>query len=185
MAPTIRRIGSSHAHDPVRAIGRDLARLRQARTVLDDEHGTSLSEDAFVAQLCSAVLDSAPATEPSGRAKFQVAMTVCARCQQGWQEGAGVQVPVAPSVVDRALCDAQHIGSIDGNAPERAYQDIPPSVARSCGAATVAAAVCRAAGPPEGWSYIILSVAPTVAVTTQRISSWHARVVISHTTPVY
>src|SRR4029079_4538850 len=30
----------------------------------------------------------------------------------------------------RALCDAQHIGSIDGAAPERAYQDIPPSVVR-------------------------------------------------------
>jgi hypothetical protein len=28
------------------------------------------------------------------------------------------------------MCDAQHIGSIDGDAPERAYQDIPPSVAR-------------------------------------------------------
>jgi HNH endonuclease len=53
-----------------------------------------------------------------------------ARCQQGWQEGAGVKVPVAPAVVERALCDAQHIGSIDGNAPERAHQDIPPSVAR-------------------------------------------------------
>ena len=28
------------------------------------------------------------------------------------------------------MCDAQHIGSIDGTEPERAYQDIPPSVAR-------------------------------------------------------
>jgi hypothetical protein len=28
------------------------------------------------------------------------------------------------------MCDAQHIGSIDGSGPERAYQDIPPSVAR-------------------------------------------------------
>ncbi|TMQ03289.1 MAG: hypothetical protein E6J91_47590 [Deltaproteobacteria bacterium] len=28
------------------------------------------------------------------------------------------------------MCDAQHIGSIDGPAPERASQDIPPSVAR-------------------------------------------------------
>lgn len=28
------------------------------------------------------------------------------------------------------MCDAQHIGSIDGDAPERASQDIPPSVVR-------------------------------------------------------
>jgi len=28
------------------------------------------------------------------------------------------------------MCDAQHIGSLDGNAPDRAHQDIPPSIAR-------------------------------------------------------
>jgi hypothetical protein len=28
------------------------------------------------------------------------------------------------------MCDAQHIGSIDGPEPERAYQDIPPSIRR-------------------------------------------------------
>ena len=106
------------------------ALLRQARMVLDDEHGTNLRDDPFVAALCSAVLDDAPTTEPSGRAKFQIALTVCQRCGQGWQEGAGAQIAIDPSAVERALCDAQHIGSIDGPAPERAYQDIPPSVAR-------------------------------------------------------
>ncbi|HMG53912.1 MAG TPA: hypothetical protein VK601_10525, partial [Kofleriaceae bacterium] len=40
------------------------------------------------------------------------------------------EVPVDATVVERALCDAQHIGSIDGATPERAHQDIPPSVAR-------------------------------------------------------
>jgi hypothetical protein len=106
------------------------ALLRQARQTLDGEHGTNLSDDAFVAALCSAVLDGAPTTEPTGRARFQIAVTVCQRCRQGWQEGAGAQVAITPDAVDRAMCDAQHIGSIDGPAPERAYQDIPPSVAR-------------------------------------------------------
>jgi hypothetical protein len=106
------------------------ALLRQARTVLDDEHGTNLSDDAFVAALCGAVLDGTPRTEPTGRAKFQIAITVCERCQQGWQDGAGARIAIDAAVVDRALCDAQHIGSIDGDEPERAYQDIPPSVAR-------------------------------------------------------
>jgi hypothetical protein len=106
------------------------ALLRQARTVLDDEQVSNLSDDAFVAALCHAVLDGAPTSEPTGRAKFQIAMTVCQRCRRGWQEGAGAQIAVDPEAVDRALCDAQHIGSIDGAAPERAYQDIPPSVAR-------------------------------------------------------
>jgi hypothetical protein len=106
------------------------ALLRQTRVVLDDEHGTNLSEDAFVTALCSTVLDGAPSAEPTGRAKFQIAMTVCERCRKGWQEGAGAQIVVEDAAVERALCDAQHIGSIDGAAPERAYQDIAPSVER-------------------------------------------------------
>jgi hypothetical protein len=106
------------------------ALLRQARTVLNDEHGTNLTDDSFVTALCNAVLDSTPQAELTGRAKFQIAVTVCQHCRRGWQEGSGAQIPINPEAVDRAMCDAQHIGSIDGPAPERAYQDIPPSVAR-------------------------------------------------------
>ncbi|HEX8106158.1 MAG TPA: HNH endonuclease signature motif containing protein [Kofleriaceae bacterium] len=110
--------------------GATFALLRQARIVLDDAHGTNLPDDAFVAALCGAVLDGASQTETSGRAKFQIAITVCQRCGHGWQDGAGARVALDPAAVDRALCDAQHIGSIDGDGPERAHQDIPPSVAR-------------------------------------------------------
>ncbi|HSS00396.1 MAG TPA: HNH endonuclease signature motif containing protein [Kofleriaceae bacterium] len=106
------------------------ALLRQARMVLDDEHGTSLSPEAFIGALCNAVLDGAPTSEPTGRAKFQIAITTCRRCQQGWQEGAGAQIPIDSAAVERAHCDAQHIGSINGNTPERAHQDIPSSVMR-------------------------------------------------------
>jgi hypothetical protein len=80
--------------------------------------------------LCGAVLDAAPASEHTGRAKFQIAVTVCERCGQGWQDGAGAKVAISPAAVERATCDAQHIGSIDGAAPERAHQDVPPSIAR-------------------------------------------------------
>lgn len=106
------------------------ALLRQTRANLDEQRSTNLSDDAFIASLCSAALEAVPAAEPTGRARFQIAMTVCARCRQGWQQGAGAQVAVEAATVDRALCDAQHIGSLDGAAPERAHQDIPPSVVR-------------------------------------------------------
>jgi hypothetical protein len=111
------------------------ARLRQVRAVLSDEYGRHLDGDELVAALCEAVLDRAPVdasgcTEPTGRAKFQIALTVCERCNQGWQEGAGAKIAVDAATVERARCDAQHIGSIDGDAPERAHQDIPPSVVR-------------------------------------------------------
>ncbi|MBC8070476.1 MAG: HNH endonuclease, partial [Deltaproteobacteria bacterium] len=107
------------------------ALLRQARQVLDDEHGTGLSEDQLVAALCGAVLDGdGAAADAGGRAKFQISLTVCERCNQGWQHGAGAQIAIGADAVDRACCDAQHIGSIDGEAPERAYQDVSPSVRR-------------------------------------------------------
>jgi hypothetical protein len=106
------------------------ARLRQTRQALESERASALSDDELVALLCEAALAGGGASEDDGRAKFQVAMTVCARCQQGWQEGAGVGLPVTPSTVERAMCDAQHLGSLDGDAPERAHQDVTPSVAR-------------------------------------------------------
>src|SRR5215475_4291313 len=58
------------------------ALLRQARRVLDDEHGTHLTDDQLVAALCNAVLDGATSTETMGRAKYQIAVTVCRRCRQ-------------------------------------------------------------------------------------------------------
>jgi len=106
------------------------ALLRQARQALDEEHGTSLSEDQLIAKLCVAALDDTPTREPTGRARFQIAVTVCERCGQGWQHGAGATIAIDAAAVERARCDAQHIGSIDGAAPERAHQDIAPSVAR-------------------------------------------------------
>ena len=38
--------------------------------------------------------------------------------------------PVDTTTVDQALCDAQHIGSIDADRPARAHQDIPPATVR-------------------------------------------------------
>lgn len=108
------------------------ARLRQARDALTREHGAALDDDQLVTALCDAVLDRAsdPGTEPTGRAKFQIAVTVCARCDRASQEAAGAAIPIDAAALDRAGCDAQHIGSIDGAATERAHQEIPPSVVR-------------------------------------------------------
>jgi len=106
------------------------ASLRQARQVLDEEHGSRLSDDELFAALVGTVLEGGSRTEPTGRAKYQIAVTICERCRQGWQDGAGAKVAIGAAAVERACCDAQHIGSIDGATPERAYQDVPPSVAR-------------------------------------------------------
>jgi hypothetical protein len=105
------------------------AALRQARMVLETEHGRRLSDSELVAALASSVLDGGP-VEGNGRAKYQIAVTVCERCKQGWQEGAGAKIAIGAAAVERAECDAQHLGSIDAAIPERAYQDIAPAVGR-------------------------------------------------------
>jgi RuvA, C-terminal domain/Domain of unknown function (DUF222)/HNH endonuclease len=107
------------------------ARFRQARTMLCDDKQRHLDDDELISALCDIALDpSSSSDESHGRAKFQVSMTVCSRCKQGWQHGGGAKIPVGEAAVEQALCDAQHIGSIDGDAPERAHQDFPPAVRR-------------------------------------------------------
>ena len=123
--PDIRKHWVSYKLSPA-----TFALLRQARLALDQEHGRHLDDDQLVAALCSSALESAGEGEPSGRAKFQIAITVCKGCDQGWQDAAGVQVPIDPAAVERARCDAQHLGSLDGDRPERAHQDIPPATVR-------------------------------------------------------
>ena len=107
-------------------------RLREARAALDAERGERLDDDRFVAALCGLALDEASTAgaEPNGRAKFQLATIICARCDQGWQTGGGATVAVPPAEVARARCDAQHIGSLDAETPVRAAQDISPKVRR-------------------------------------------------------
>jgi hypothetical protein len=110
--------------------GEVYARLRQVRALLADEHGGHLDDDQLVTALCDTALEGCSDGEPSGRAKFQIAVTVCRVCDQGWQDGAGAVIAIEPAAVERARCDAQVIGAIDGDAPERATQDIPPNVVR-------------------------------------------------------
>jgi hypothetical protein len=77
----------------------------------------------------SAVGEGSPRAEGE-RAPYQVAVTVCEDCKRGWQDGGGLTVEMSPPAVERALCDAEHIGSLDGDEVARAKQDIPPAMRR-------------------------------------------------------
>ena len=106
------------------------AMLRQARQILDDEHGTRLSDTQVVAALASAIVDGTVTGEHAGRARHQICYTVCPRCDRATQEGSGVSVPVDAAALAQARCDAQHVGSTHVGTPDRATQDIPPATAR-------------------------------------------------------
>jgi hypothetical protein len=105
------------------------ARLRQAQQMLETEHGRHLEDDELVAALCDAVLDGTPA-ECDGRPRAQIALTLCERCEQGWQHGAGVMIAVDRGTVERARCDAQELGSLDAAQPPNATREVPPKVVR-------------------------------------------------------
>jgi hypothetical protein len=108
-------------------------------------------------------------------------VTVCRRCRQGWQEGGGAQVAIEPAAIDRAMCDAQRIGSIDSTVPERAIRTFRRAPRAWCGVAMGGAAACPAAGRREDWRSITWSIAPTAEAMRLRTSACCAARVTSLT----
>ncbi len=97
-----------------------LTLLRQVQQQLATEHGGQLDDDALVEAMCNAVLGGTPATD-HGRAKFQVRVTLCPRCDSGSQHGGGQTEPLDQADVERAKCDAQRV-----DPDRRAAQDVTP-----------------------------------------------------------
>lgn len=101
---------------------------REARKILEEECGQSLDDEAFELMLCQMVIEgrsSAPRTRPL----HQIAITVCDRCRRGWQDGAGAVIEIDAAEVENAMCDAEHIGPLEGK-PHRAKQDISAKTRR-------------------------------------------------------
>src|SRR5512134_623310 len=102
---------------------------REARKALELELGTRLTNDELLAIAFRTVLEGASQRDP-GRASHQIALSVCPECRQAKQTGAGVEVAVSRNTVERAECDAQHLGRVDGGPAERSKQDVPPRIRR-------------------------------------------------------
>ncbi len=108
------------------------ARLREVQRVLDANAGMRLDDDALVAALCDAVLEPAGDDRGAhrGRARHQIITFKCERCAQGFAEGGGVKFAISATALAMAECDAQRIGTIEGDTPARATQDVPPRTQR-------------------------------------------------------
>jgi 5-methylcytosine-specific restriction endonuclease McrA len=111
--------------------GEVLATVREALAKLQRDAGEALDDDAALLLMARAVLQG-PSDE--GRSSYQLALTVCERCQCAKQHGQGELIEVGPEVLEMASCDARHVGRVDGAhvgaRPSRAVQDIPPAVRR-------------------------------------------------------
>jgi hypothetical protein len=115
-----------------------LATFREAMRKLRRDAGESLDDDAALLLLARQTLGG---PTDAGRASYQIALTVCAACKKGWQQGCGERVQVGPEVIEMAECDAQHVGQVSPDAsahigasgarPSRAHQEIPPAVRRN------------------------------------------------------
>jgi hypothetical protein len=105
------------------------ALVRQARQLLEAEHGEKLDNDELMRALAARVLEPSAAGDKPQRPRHQIAVTICKACKQGWQNGAGRELPISAIDVEVALCDAQHAGGLDG-APGKLTQNIPAPTRR-------------------------------------------------------
>jgi len=103
------------------------AMLRQARSVLEAEHGTRMTDTEFAVAMSRAVLGGSVDHE---RPAYQVAVTVCDECQRGWQNGAGLQVEIDPATIAAADCDHEHLGRLDAETPARVVAKVSPRMRR-------------------------------------------------------
>jgi len=122
--------------------GEVLATFREAMARVRRDAGESLDDDTAVLLLCREALEG---PRDDGRSSYQVALTICERCQRGMQQGRGELIEVGQEVVALAECDGQHMGPIQhahvgapadasaavGAEPTRATQTIPPALRRA------------------------------------------------------
>ena len=102
---------------------------RQTAAALADEHGGRLDDSAFIQALCRSALEGAGPVEHA-RPAHQISITVCETCKRGWQNGAGREIEVGPDVIERAQCDAEHIGSLEAAQPARVTATVTPRLRR-------------------------------------------------------
>lgn len=86
------------------------ALVEEAKKTLRAQHGGSVSDDVVMATLARALLDGSGARD-AGQASYQIGLIVCDQCKTATLRAGGDEVVVDETTVERAECDAQHLGS--------------------------------------------------------------------------
>ena len=96
---------------------------RRLHALATEEHGQRVSDD----ELITALYRRAYGPESrAGSPAYQIAIKQCPDCRRAHQFSGGREIEVDPRVVERAACDAVHLGSLDAAAPERATTTVTP-----------------------------------------------------------
>jgi HNH endonuclease len=109
-----------------------LALERQARLAANESAGGArrLDDNAFLALVMRSFVSGSSATDEVPRPAYQISITTCRDCKRGWQNGAGREFPIAQSTIDRAACDAEHLGALETESPERLTSSVTPRLRR-------------------------------------------------------
>jgi len=86
-----------------------LALYRAQRAAIEKEIGHKLDE----ADVFRIILERA--SECPDGASTPAQISICSHCKRGWQDGAGFRAELDPAEIECALCDAEHLGSVDGD----------------------------------------------------------------------
>jgi hypothetical protein len=99
----------------------------EARRHLEDELGERLDDSAVITAMARRVLEpaGAPATAATSRPPYQIALTLCPRCDRATHAAAGDVLDVHATTVEQACCDAVHLGRVDGERPAAPTLTIP------------------------------------------------------------
>ncbi len=98
---------------------------RQARVELESEYGIELGDLQFVEMLLRRALDqSSGANGPS----HQIAYKQCDDCKRATINGGGLELDIPAEVIEKARCDARHLGSLDAEHPDRATSTVTPRI---------------------------------------------------------
>src|SRR5438132_3666299 len=100
------------------------ALFRQGKAALSDECGETLDDEVALATMVRRALDGT--TSPACRPAAQVAYTLCKRCEATTADGAGIVVDVDADARARALCDAEDLGDLDAEVPDRMTTTVTP-----------------------------------------------------------
>ncbi len=101
-----------------------IAIYRELRAAIEAEMGHRIEE----AEVFRLVLERAQVSPEGASTPAQI--SICSHCERGWQSGPGGRAEVEPAEIDRALCDAEHLGSVDGEPGRKTLTLTPKKRAR-------------------------------------------------------
>jgi hypothetical protein len=96
--------------------------VRQGRKALETALGGPMDDDQLIETVFRRALEPAvhgADTAGKRRPAYQTAITTCRDCKRSWQDGAGEEHELDRATVERARCDAEHLGDLEARTPAR------------------------------------------------------------------